>query len=224
MSKWLDHLQAGNTVFAADGRTQGSAKAEYRMEDVPDGTADPDRFDALMSLALDGQLSADEESEFDGMLALDPSLADVWDEWQGVDFAFRTAPHVEPPRDFVASFEDRLVRQERRRRVWIGAGIGAIALLLWSGLVVGMAGAGVYVMFNEYSWLTGAVRAIVQTYAAVESQIFMLSEAFTTAFSTPEGQGMAIAYITFAGVALWFWARMLRRSVNDATQVAASVS
>ena len=224
MSKWQEHLLSGSAVYAADGRAQGQVQADDRMERKPGLVEDPDYFEALMSLALDDELSEAEVADFDAMRAQDPNLANIWDEWQAVDFTFRSAPRVEPPRDFEASFEERLVRRERRRRLWIAGGIVAIAVLLWSILIMGLAGAGIYVMFNEYTWLTAAVRAVVQTYATVESQILMLSEAFTTAFSTPEGQGMAIAYITFAGVALWFWARILRRSVVGETQVTPSVS
>ena len=134
-----------------------------------------EQFDALMSLALDDTLRPDEEAEFERLLAEDPDLGDVWEEWQGFDFAFRTAPSVEPPADFVASFEDRLLKRERRRRLWLGAGVGAIAVVLWSSLAMGLAGAGAYVMFNQADWLTFAVRVVAQWTASVQSQLSMLA-------------------------------------------------
>ncbi len=180
-----------------------------------------EQFDALMSLALDDTLRPDEEAEFERLLAEEPDLGDVWEEWQGFDFAFRSAPSVEPPADFVASFEDRLLKRERRRRLWLGAGVGAIAVVLWSSLAMGLAGAGAYVMFNQADWLTFAVRVVAQWTASVQSQVSMLASALTTVLSMPQVQGMVFAYMVFSLMALWFWARFLHRSVGEQRAAAA---
>lgn len=201
---WCGLVYAPDTGGSSAGHAQDAVEQELVSE----------QFYALMSLALDDRLSPGEEVEFDRMLAEERGLDEIWYDWRAFDRAFHTAPRVEPPVDFVDSFEARLARQERRRHLWFGAGVSAIVLLLWSGLVVGIAGAGAYVMFNQSGWLTRAVRVVAHATASVESFVYALADAATTALSTPQVQGMAVAYIVFAAFALWFWARFLRRSVG----------
>lgn len=220
MNDWMKNIRARGIVFAPDGRGSGVKQHQDSSEEVPVS----ERFDVLMSLALDDMLSSSEEAEFEKMLAGDSGLSDVWYEWQAFDYAFQTAPSVEPPVDFVASFENRMVRRERRRRMWLGISIGVVAVVLWGSLVLGLAGAGAYVMFNQSGWLTSAVRVVVQTTAALQSQLAMFADAMTTALATPQIQGMVFSYMVFAVAALWFWMRFLRRSVETDESAVPNIS
>lgn len=211
MSDWMKKVPGWGIAFAPDGRSAGvDQHAAEWAEDV----SESERFDALMSLALDDMLSPAEEAEFERMLAGDAGLSTAWHEWQAFDYAFQSAPQLQPPVDFVASFEGRLMRRERRRRLWLGVGVGLTAVAMWCSLVMGLAGAGAYVMFNQSEWLTGAVRVLVQTTATIQSQTEMVVDAASTALATPQVQAMMLAYVVVAMLALWFWARFLRRSVG----------
>lgn len=220
MNRMIDWPALGS-VFAPDGRGGGTAlPASTKIDDVAAG----DRFEMLMSLSLDDMLSPDEAVEFERMLADNPDMEQAWGEWQAFDFAFRSAQRIDPPRNFAASIEDRMLKRERRRRLWLGVGIGAIAVALWASLVLGLAGAGAYVMLGQSDWLATAVRVVVQSYATVQTQISAAANALATVLGTPQVQGMLFAYVLFAGLALWFWARFLQRSLDEERGVVSATS
>ena len=144
--------------------------------------------------------------------------------WQEFDHAFQSVPNIDPPADFVSSFEGRMLRREKRRRLLLGVGIGLVAVALWSSLIMGLAGAGAYVMFNQADWLTATVRFLVYGSASIQSYISMISTAVATALATPQVQGVAVAYIAFGIFALWIWAMFLRRSVTRRGVIPVAVS
>jgi hypothetical protein len=220
MNIWMRNKWACGLVYAPDHRIGGSAHEPDWFEDV----SAAEEFDVLMSLALDDALTQEQEAEFARILSEDSELDHLWADWQAFDLAFRTAPSAEPPVDFVAGFEERLLKQERRRRLWFGASVGALAFVLWGTLVMGLAGAGAYVMFNQPGWLISSVRLVAQASVTVQSQVDMFVAALSTALAAPQVQGMAVAYVVFSGLALWFWAWFLRRSVNEQRTATASAS
>jgi hypothetical protein len=206
----LKGIKFSGLVFAPvdpGGGTGGSGSAQ-----VADSSTD-EQFDMLMSLALDDMLGPDETVQFSKMVADDPELGDIWNEWQEFDHAFQSAPSIDPPSDFVSSFEGRMLRREKRRRLWLGVGISLVAVALWSSLIMGLTGAGAYVMFNQSDWLTATVRFLVYGFASVQSYVSVFASTVATALATPQLQGIAVAYIAFGLFALWIWAMFLRRSV-----------
>ena len=183
-----------------------------------------DEFGMLMSLALDDRLAENEVLLFDEILLDKPDFAEIWNDWQAIDSDFHTAPAIEPPVNFVTSFEERLLRQVRRNRLWWGAGIGLTALFLLGVLVTGLASAGAYVVFNQADWLTSAVRLVVYWSATIQSQLSAYTSMLTAALSTPQAQGMVIVYLAFGMLALWGWAKLLRRTVVQKSTVSTAIT
>jgi len=202
-------------VWAPIDRNGGAQPEETPFS----GISDNERFDYLMSLALDDMLEPEEAAAFDKMLEDDMGYDDVWGEWKAFDAEFHSTPSVEPPVNFVASFEERLVRYQRRRRLWLGAGLGLIAVLLWGGLVTGLAGAGAYIMFSQSDWLTAMVRYVVYCTASVQGYLSIMLSTISTAMSTAQMQAMILGYIMFGIIALWAWSKLLRRSVINPNPV-----
>lgn len=203
-------------VFAPDGSQSGSRRVDMAgdLESETVQLTYDDKFEYLMSLALDNMLEADEAALFDEMLAELPQRDEIWNDWQLFDSEFRRVPAVEPPVNFVASFEQRLSTQQRRKRLWLGIAFGAAAIFLWIGLVMGLLGAGAYVMLNQSDWLTAGVRFAVYGSATVQSYITMVMDAANAALGSTELQIVAVVYLLVGTLAIWAWSRFLRRSID----------
>ncbi len=214
-----------NRVWATDDRSVSSTLGEQALvtDEFITGLSDDERFEYLMSLALDDMLEPDEAKQFDAMLA-DTGMGESWDEWQRFDTDFRSAPVAQPSSDFVSNFENRLHKQQRRRRIWYGIGIGAVVLILWINLTLCLLGAGAYVMFNQASWLTATVRLAVYISATIEGYITVFSTLIASIMGSPEAQFMAALYITLSGLALWAWTRFLRKSTSPSNNMTTLVS
>ncbi len=168
----------------------------------------------LMSLALDNMLQPADVELFDALVAKDTRLSDEWALWQAVDAKFVAAPAATPSPGFVAEFERRQLQVERRRRLWAGLSVVVVAVLLWSSLALGLATAGAYVIVNQADWLVTLLHGVAYWSSSLQIQAAALASAFATLLSTPQVQGMLLAYAGVAALTLYAWLRFLRRSVN----------
>ncbi len=195
-----------------DMRLDASLAAELHAE------SGGERGAWLMSLALDNMLQPAEVESFDALLAQDTRLGDEWALWQAVDAKFVAAPTANPSAGFVAEFERRQLQVERRRRLWAGLSVVVAAVLLWSSLVLGLATAGAYVIVNQADWLVTLLHGVAYLSSSLQIQAAALASALTTLLSTPQVQGMLLAYAGVAALTLFAWLRFLRRSVNGSAR------
>ena len=107
-------------------------------------------YTLLMSLALDGEASAAEESRLRQHLAVCVQCAATWAQWRRWDEHLRAAPLLSPAPGFAQRVQQRLTIQKRltraQHRIWPGwagvaaalIGFGALSLLLAGGVVVAL--------------------------------------------------------------------------------------
>jgi anti-sigma factor RsiW len=81
---------------------------------TPNQTTNHD-FSELMSLALDGMLSAEEERRLDQHLQACPACQSSWNRWQRVSHFLTVEPFVGPPQGFALRLDHALQRDERRQ-------------------------------------------------------------------------------------------------------------
>ena len=174
-----------------------------------------EEFMLLMSLALDNLADAGETAKFEEYLAAYPTLAVQWRSWQRLHNHFVALPSVAPAAGFVDRFEVRLLQQERRRRLWFGMAIGAITLILWIGVLVGLASMGAYLMVNQGSWVSAFVQNL--TYAWITAAQWLESGwlAFAAFANTPQAKAIGVGYLLMAAALLGGWVSLLRRSVHE---------
>lgn len=168
----------------------------------------------LLSLALDGQLDQAEAAELERLLATDPVLQAEWQTWQALDNAFRHAPFVTPPVDFVASVETRLVQMERRKRFWAGALIGLAALMLWGSGIAGLVALGALLVSRQGAWLNDVLYNLAIWWLNLTTTIGVLWTTALALLATPQAQAVAVSYGLTAGLVLTLWLVILRRSTR----------
>jgi anti-sigma factor RsiW len=91
-------------------------------------------YSELMSLALDGMLSAGEQQHLDQHLSACPACQGTWGAWQRISHVLTAEPFAGPPQGFALRFDAVLQRQEQRQeRVlagWVLAGGTLVVLAL----------------------------------------------------------------------------------------------
>jgi anti-sigma factor RsiW len=91
-------------------------------------------YSDLMSLALDGMLSAGEQQHLDRHLSDCPACQGTWSAWQRISHVLTAEPFAGPPQGFALRFDAVLQRQEQRQeRVlagWVLAGGTAVVLAM----------------------------------------------------------------------------------------------
>ena len=206
------------TDFLIHDGNQVSDKMDQSLtfsSDLDDGElADEERFAMLMSLALDGALSADEASQFDAYLLEHPGFEEWWQEWRQIDEQFAEAPMINPPPDFVAQVEQQLVAVERRRRLWLGFFVGIASVMLWGSVFVGAVGSGIYVLYFQPNWPGELVHLLAYWIAAMASQLASLLSTAGAVWSTPQAKVASFGYLILTAAILFWWMRFLRRSVE----------
>ncbi len=182
----------------------------------------------LMSLALDGLLSAEERERLNRYTEQDPLLANEWQRWQDLGNSFDEEPSIMPPIDFVDKVAAGLVFQQRRSKLRLGIFVGAITTATWLLLVLALVGAGAYVALYQGPWVGQQIANLtiltsnVAAWFSIASQ--NLNSVLNLAVAPYQMWGIVLAYVLAAGLVLSLWTRMLRRSVDQRSmgQVAAS--
>lgn len=174
-----------------------------------------EEFMLLMSLALDNLADAGETAKFEEYLAAYPTLAVQWRSWQRLHNHLVALPSVAPTAGFVDRFEVRLLQQERRHRLWFGMAIGAITLLLWVGVLVGLASMGAYLVVNQGSWVSAVVQNLTYAWITVAQWLESGWLAFAAFAATPQAKAIGAGYLLMAAALLGGWVSLLRRSVHE---------
>ena len=177
--------------------------------------AQEEEFMLLMSLSLDNLLDEAEATRFDQYLTNFPTLAIHWQSWQRLHQGFVAMPVVEPPAGFVGRFETRLLQQERRRRLWFGAVIGGVTLLLWIGVIVGLFSMGAYLFVNQGSWLSALIQNLTYAWVTLEQWLKTGGETLSAFAATPQAKAVGVGYLLMACALLGGWLTLLRRSVQQ---------
>ena len=111
---------------------------------TPHTTYEPSHHDysELMSLALDGLLSAEEERRLDRHLAACPACQAVWLKWQRIAHVLTVEPFAGPPQGFALNVDQAMQRDEsRQERIWAslvlaGGTLAVLALIVLSTTLV----------------------------------------------------------------------------------------
>lgn len=97
-------------------------------------------YSELMSLALDGMLSAGEQQRLDQHLAGCPACETTWNLWQRVSHVLTVEPFAGPPQGFALRFDNVLQRQEQRHeRVLAGWVLAGGTLVVLAMIMLGTA-------------------------------------------------------------------------------------
>ena len=176
--------------------------------------AEQDDFVVLMSLSLDQLLDDEERGRFERYLIDYTTLAEEWQQWQGLHKQLVAMPHAAPAPGFVERFELQLLQQERRRRLRQGIWIGALSLLLWVGVVVGVVGVGTYLFINQSIWLSTTIQNLIYWWATAVHWLQSLAAALAVFASTPQGKSIGAAYVVLAFGMLGAWGYFLRRATH----------
>lgn len=168
----------------------------------------------LMSLALDGMLSGEEEAHLHRLLEEDQSLSLIWDEWQRMDSRFSSIGRVLPPVDFVQQFEVRLTQQESKQLWWSNLFVIIGALVIWGGLLTGALFVGYNAYANQAELMSDFVHSFTATAASVMQWLRALRIALFTVSSSPQTMGLAVGYVCAAAAALMWWIHFLRNSTE----------
>ncbi len=89
-------------------------------------------YSPLMSLALDGMLSAEEQQRLDQHLTACPTCQQTWGKWQRIAHVLTVEPFAGPSLGFTLRLDSAMQRREQRRERRLAAGIlvgGTLAVL-----------------------------------------------------------------------------------------------
>lgn len=167
----------------------------------------------LMSMALDGLLSQQEEVRFQWLLASDPQTAATWEEWQRMDERFVHVVHAEPPTNFVAQFEARLAQQEASQVWWSNFIMVAASLVILGGTVAGAAAIGVNAYQNQAELGSSIIHALTGIFATGAQWLRALRIAIDTS-ATPQTLGLGVGYVCAGAAAMLWWIHFLRNSTQ----------
>ena len=100
-----------------------------------------DDYSELMSLALDGMLSAADEQRLDQHLLACPSCQAAWTRWQRIGHILTVEPFAGPPQGFALAVDHALQRDETRQErmlasLVLAGGTGAVLALAALGAVL----------------------------------------------------------------------------------------
>ncbi len=173
-----------------------------------------EEFGLLMSLALDDLLDDQEQIAFDEYLERYPALADDWRQWQELNERLCAVPSVLPPAGFMENFEVRLLQQDRRRRLWLGFGFGAVVMLLSVGVILGTVSLGAFVILRQPDWLTQLVHALAYSSAAAAAGYRSLQVAVESIASSGQMRTFGLLYAVVSTGLIGGWIVFLRRTTR----------
>jgi anti-sigma factor RsiW len=97
-------------------------------------------YSEIMSLALDGMLSADEERLLDQHLRACPACQASWGKWQRIAHVLTVEPFAGPPQGFALRLDQALQRDEQRQeRILAGLVLTGGTLTVLALVVLGTA-------------------------------------------------------------------------------------
>jgi anti-sigma factor RsiW len=97
-------------------------------------------YSEMMSLALDGMLSAEETSGLDQHLRACPTCQASWDKWQRIAHVLTIEPFAGPPQSFALRLDHALQRDEQRQeRILAGLVLAGGTATVLALLVLGTA-------------------------------------------------------------------------------------
>jgi anti-sigma factor RsiW len=97
-------------------------------------------YSEMMSLALDGMLSADEERRLDRHLVACPTCQASWGKWQRIAHALTIEPFAGPPQGFALRLDQALQRDEQQQeRILAGLVLAGGTLAVLALVVLGTA-------------------------------------------------------------------------------------
>lgn len=164
-------------------------------------------YTLMMSLTLDGEVTAAETHRLREHLRMCDECAAIWERWQAMHRRFVAAPSVAPPADLVEKVAARLEAHElRRRRVrWISSGL----LVSWLAVVL----LGLMALAVLAIWVTrypgDARTALVGVLRLVDAASWVLVSVATQVGNlgvpaVAAGFGL-VALLTCALGMLWLW-------------------
>lgn len=171
----------------------------------------------LMSLALDGELTPEEEARMQELLAADAESAEMWQVWQALDADLSAAPVLEPPSTFGESFNLRLAQWERQQRLRTGVVFGLAAAALWGSALVGMVVLGAFVWSNQAVMMGGLVQQVALWWSAIVHFGETIVETGGELIASPQARLLAGGYVVMAAAILGAWIVCLRRSLREPT-------
>jgi len=177
-----------------------------------------DEQDWLMSLALDGELSLEDEERLNQLLIADPGVGAQWQVWQAMDGLLASAGRVAPSPDFAARLDEQLLLQERRRHLRTGAVFALAALGLWGSMVAGLVAVAAFVWDNQVAWAGGMVRNLTYWLATLGRLTETLMTSGQALLAVPEAQLVLGCYVVGALAILLTWVVFLRRSLHVVPQ------
>lgn len=92
---------------------------------------DPERVQAFMMAALDGELSQEDQAELQQLLDADPALQAEWERLQTVKEVTRTMSYREPPEEVWDQYWDSVYNQTERKIGWLCLSAGLLILFGW---------------------------------------------------------------------------------------------
>lgn len=92
-----------------------------------------DRFQDLLTRALDGALSAEEQAEFDHLLASSPERQKEWNDHRKLKEIAMHMQFAKPPEETWNHYWFSVYNRIERRLAWILVSIGAMIVLFYGG-------------------------------------------------------------------------------------------
>ncbi|HRA68565.1 MAG TPA: hypothetical protein PL187_21245 [Caldilinea sp.] len=181
-------------------------------------------FDWLMSLALDEQLGAGEQTRFDALRAGYAELEQVWQAWQWIDSEFEATPALTPTSGFVQRFELHLAEQERQSQQRVLLLSAALALVAVGMVALATTGLGAFVFLTQGQWVGEQVRALALAYTSANLWFGSSVEALVAVVNTPQAQIVGGVYALMLVILVAAWVQLLRHNarMNDAVPIRAS--
>jgi anti-sigma factor RsiW len=172
---------------------------------------------ALMSMALDGLLDAQETERLEALMQEDTKLRATWQQWQKMEALLTTVVRAEPDPGFVERFEERLAVREARERARRRNLYGAAALLGWLLGVAVLVLVGWIFVSNQSQWMNGFVRELVYYPSAAMIWMRALRSSWSATVGEPQSMILALSYMAGAAVMLSTWLWFLRRTTRQET-------
>ncbi|MEM7129979.1 MAG: hypothetical protein AAF702_26855 [Chloroflexota bacterium] len=187
-----------------------------------------DEFFLWMSLALDGQLSKEEEVRFHGAMEEDPILANEWQRWQSFDNHLSNQPSAMPAMGFVERVNASLTLELRRRKLWLAASVGITVATVWVVVAVALFLVGSYMVTNQGIWLGDQVQNLAYLVSSVREWFttvgLAIGRSLNVTLSYPQMWGMVLGYVMISGLILAMWTRLLHRSVLKSSALQGTVA
>jgi len=178
------------------------------------------RWDELMSLRLDGLLSADQEQQLQAHLVDCQACREQWAALSWLSARLEAEPPAAPVSDLAARVTARLEQRElRRRRLYSGIGICIGSLGLWAAAaVVVLVLSAVLLEPSLYATLLDVGLSVLRSTLALLSVVGRALWAVVRAVVTRPSGLLLIGYGLLAVALATFWTRVVLRRWRVAPQ------